>query len=106
MQAYLVELEKKFPNAKHFFVTEKGAKLYPKLVYELVKKKLAIVTTAKKKSPHVLRHSFATNMLNNGAELNAIKELLGHANLSATQVYTHNTIKKLKNIHNQAHPKG
>jgi len=86
-------------------VTNKGEKLYPKFVYDLVKKNLGAVTTAQKKSPHVLRHSFATNMLNNGAELNAIKELLGHANLSATQVYTHNTIQKLKNIHSQAHPK-
>jgi integrase/recombinase XerC len=105
LQAYLLELKKNFPNAEYFFVTNKGTKLYPKFVYELVKKNLGAVTTAKKKSPHVLRHSFATNMLNNGAELNAIKEILGHANLSATQVYTHNTIKKLKNIHNQAHPK-
>ncbi len=105
LQQYLVELKKNFPKADFFFVTNKGDKLYPKFVYDLVKKNLGSVTTAKKKSPHVLRHSFATNMLNNGAELNAIKEILGHANLSATQVYTHNTIKKLKNIHSQAHPK-
>jgi len=105
LQEYLVELKKNFPQAEYFFVTDKGQKLYPRFVYELVKKGLGEVTTAKKKSPHVLRHSFATNMLNNGAELNAIKELLGHANLSATQVYTHNTISKLKNIHSQAHPK-
>jgi integrase/recombinase XerC len=64
-----------------------------------------MVTTLDKKSPHVLRHTFATHMLNNGADLNAIKEILGHANLSATQIYTHNTIEKLKNIHKQAHPK-
>lgn len=105
LQKYLLELKKNFPSAEYFFVTNKGEKLYPKFVYDLVKKNLGAVTTAKKKSPHILRHSFATNMLNNGAELNAIKELLGHANLSATQVYTHNTIKKLKNIHAQAHPK-
>lgn len=105
LQKYLLELKKSFPNAAYFFVTNKGEKLYPKFVYDLVKRNLGSVTTAKKKSPHVLRHSFATNMLNNGAELNAIKELLGHASLSATQVYTHNTIKKLKNIHSQAHPK-
>ncbi|MBL0047970.1 MAG: tyrosine-type recombinase/integrase [Bacteroidetes bacterium] len=105
LQKYLMVLKKSFPNAAYFFVTNKGEKLYPKFVYDLVKRNLGNVTTAKKKSPHVLRHSFATNMLNNGAELNAIKELLGHASLSATQVYTHNTIKKLKNIHSQAHPK-
>ena len=105
LQKYLIELKKNFPAAAYFFVTNKGEKLYPKFVYDLVRKNLGTVTTAKKKSPHVLRHSFATNMLNNGAELNAIKELLGHANLSATQIYTHNTIKKLKNIHSQAHPK-
>ena len=88
-----------------FFVSNSGKKLYEKFVYRLVNNYLSMVTTADKKSPHVLRHTFATNMLNNGADLNAIKELLGHANLSATQVYTHNTVEKLKNIHKQAHPK-
>lgn len=88
-----------------FFLTKKGEKLYPKLVYRTVKKYLSQVTTVKKKSPHVLRHTFATHMLNNGADINAIKELLGHVNLAATQVYTHNTIERLKNIHKQAHPK-
>jgi integrase/recombinase XerC len=82
-----------------------GKKMYEKLVYKIVKQYLSLVTTTDKKSPHVLRHTFATHMLNNGADLNAIKELLGHANLSATQVYTHNTVEKLKNIHKQAHPK-
>jgi integrase/recombinase XerC len=70
-----------------------------------VKKELSKVTTIQKKSPHVLRHTFATHMLNNGADLNAIKELLGHSSLAATQVYTHNSIEKLKNIYKQAHPK-
>ena len=65
-----------------------------------------MVTTIEKKSPHILRHSFATHLSNNGAELNAVKELLGHASLAATQVYTHNTIEKLKNVHKRAHPKG
>jgi integrase/recombinase XerC len=88
-----------------FFVSNNGKKLYEKFVYRLVNNYLSTVTTADKKSPHVLRHTFATHMLNNGADLNAIKELLGHANLSATQVYTHNTVEKLKNIHKQAHPK-
>jgi len=88
-----------------FFLTDKGKKLYEKLVYRLVNSYLSKVTTISKKSPHVLRHTFATHMLNNGADLNAIKEFLGHVSLSATQVYTHNTIKKLTNIYKQAHPK-
>lgn len=82
-----------------------GKKVYEKLVYGIVRKYLSKVTTLNKKSPHVLRHTFATHMLNRGADINAIKELLGHSSLSATQVYTHNTIEKLKNIHDQAHPK-
>jgi len=86
-------------------VTERGGAAYDKLVYRIVNNYLAMVTTLDKKSPHVLRHTFATHMLNRGADLNAIKELLGHANLSATQVYTHNTYKKLKSIYNQAHPR-
>ncbi len=92
-------------NQEFLFVLSNGKKLYPKLVYNMVHKYLALVTTVDKKSPHVLRHTFATHMLNNGADLNAIKELLGHANLSATQIYTHNTIEKLKKVHKQAHPK-
>lgn len=87
------------------FIFESGKELYPVYVYRLVNKYLSIVSTRKKRSPHVLRHSFATEMLNNGADLNAIKELLGHANLSATQVYTHNTIEKLKQAYLQAHPR-
>ena len=86
-------------------MTDKGKPAYEKLIYRTVEKYLAMVTTLDKKSPHVLRHTFATHMLNRGADLNAIKELLGHANLSATQVYTHNTYKKLKSIYNQAHPR-
>ena len=89
----------------HLIVTEKGRAAYEKLIYRIVNNYLALVTTLDKKSPHVLRHTFATHMLNAGADLNAIKELLGHANLSATQVYTHNTYKKLKSIYNQAHPR-
>jgi integrase/recombinase XerC len=92
-------------NDEFLFITSSGAKMYDKLVYRIVNAYLSQITTVDKKSPHVLRHTFATHMLNNGANLNSIKELLGHASLSATQVYTHNTVEKLKNIHKQAHPK-
>jgi len=88
-----------------FFLTDSGEKLYDKFVYNTVKKYLSMVTTIEKKSPHVLRHTFATHMLNHGADLNSIKELLGHANLSATQIYTHNTFEKLKKVYKQAHPR-
>ena len=86
-------------------VTDKGEKLYSKFVYRKITHYLGEVTSIDKKSPHVLRHTFATQMLNNGADLNAIKELLGHASLSATQVYTHNTFEKLKTVYKQAHPR-
>ncbi len=89
----------------YLFITKKGKKLYPKLVYRIVNSYLSTVSTQDKKSPHVLRHTFATHMLNNGADLNAVKELLGHASLAATQIYTHNTIEKLKEVYQQAHPK-
>lgn len=92
-------------SCEYFLVTEKGRKLYPKYAYLLVKKALSEVTTLEKKSPHVLRHTFATHILNNGANLNAVKELLGHSSLAATQVYTHNTIEKLKDVHKKAHPR-
>jgi len=92
-------------NNDWIFITDKGNKLYDKYVYNIVKGYLSMVTTIEKKSPHVLRHTFATHMLNRGADLNAIKELLGHANLSATQVYTHNTFEKLKKVYKQAHPR-
>jgi integrase/recombinase XerC len=88
-----------------FFITDRGNKLYDKYVYNTVNRYLAMVTTIEKKSPHILRHTFATHMLNRGADLNSIKEFLGHANLSATQIYTHNTFEKLKNIYKQAHPR-
>jgi len=88
-----------------FFITDKGNKLYDKYVYNTVNSYLAMVTTIEKKSPHVLRHTFATHMLNRGADLNSIKELLGHANLSTTQIYTHNTFEKLKKVYKQAHPR-
>ena len=86
-------------------LTDKGKPMYPKFVYNTVKKYLSMVTTAEKKSPHILRHTFATHLSNNGAELNAIKDLLGHSSLAATQVYTHNSIEQLKKIYQKAHPK-
>lgn len=106
--SHYIEIRKEYVNEtsnKYLFLTQKGKPLYPKLVYNIVRNSLKIVTTQNKKSPHVLRHTFATHMLNNGADLNSVKELLGHANLSATQVYTHNTFEKLKNIYKQAHPR-
>jgi integrase/recombinase XerC len=101
----LVKSELWSGSADRLLLTDSGNKLYEKFVYRKVNYYLGCITTAQKKSPHVLRHTFATHMLNNGADLNAVKELLGHANLSATQIYTHNTIEKLKNIHKQAHPR-
>lgn len=86
-------------------VTEKGRKIYPKYAWLLVNSYLGLASTLDKKSPHVLRHTFATHLMNNGASLNAVKELLGHSSLAATQVYTHNTIEKLKDIHKKSHPK-
>ena len=91
---------------KYFFITDNGNKLYEKFVYRKVNYYLSMVSSKQKKSPHILRHTFATHMLNNGADLNSIKEILGHENLSATQVYTHNTFQKLKSIHKQSHPRG
>ena len=86
-------------------LTDKGVPMYPKFVYNKVRRYLSYVTTLEKKSPHVLRHSFATHLSNHGADLNAIKELLGHASLAATQVYTHNSIERLKDVYQKAHPK-
>ena len=92
-------------NVSSFIVTEKGEKAYAKLIYRIVHRYLSLVTTQDKKSPHLLRHSYATSLLNHGADINAIKELLGHASLAATQVYTHNSIERIKTIYKQAHPK-
>ena len=92
-------------NSLTLIVTDKGANAYAKLIYLIVQKYLSHISTQNKRSPHVLRHTFATALLNRGADLNAIKELLGHANLSATQIYTHNSVERLKSIYKQAHPK-
>ncbi len=92
-------------NIPFVFLTKKGSKVYPKLVYRVVNTYLSGVASSEKRSPHVMRHTFATHLLNNGADLNTIKELLGHTSLSATQVYTHNSIEKLKKIYQQAHPR-
>ncbi len=94
-----------YNNSLTLIVTNKGTEAYPKLIYNTVHRYLSYISTQDKKSPHVLRHTFATSLLNNGADLNAIKELLGHANLSATQIYTHNSVERLKSIYKQAHPK-
>ena len=103
--AFLSLRSKEGYASAEFFFTRNNKKLDRKFVYRMVRSYLGQVTTLNKKSPHVLRHTFATHMLNNGAELNAIKELLGHSNLSATQIYTHNTIEKLKKTYAKAHPK-
>ncbi|TVQ13551.1 MAG: integrase [Bacteroidetes bacterium] len=104
---YLEEKKRLLGNdpTGYIFVTDKGKKVYPKFVYRVVNFYLSTNTTVSKRSPHVLRHSFATHMLNNGADINAIKELLGHSSLSATEVYTHNTVEKIKSVYKQAHPK-
>ena len=104
---YIDLRNKTFPavSFSSLIVTDAGKKMYSRFVYSIVNVILKQVTTVEKKSPHVLRHTFATHMLNNGAEINAIKELLGHSSLAATQVYTHNTIEKLKDVYKKAHPK-
>ncbi|MBI1344036.1 MAG: tyrosine-type recombinase/integrase [Terrimonas sp.] len=97
---------KTFANTgETLLVTEKGRKLYPKYAYLIVNDWLGTIKTLDKKSPHILRHTFATHLMNQGADLNAVKELLGHSSLAATQVYTHNTIEKLKDVHKKAHPR-
>ena len=107
LENYVRIRSEKFPDfsPEWFFVGNRGNKLYDKYVYNTVRKYLSMVTTIEKKGPHILRHTFATHMLNNGADLNSIKEFLGHANLSATQIYTHNSFEKLRKIYKQAHPR-
>lgn len=104
---YRAEKRKRWGQAEEYLlVTEKGKKLYPKYAYLLVNRWLGQASTLDKKSPHTLRHSFATHLLDHGADLNAVKELLGHASLAATQVYTHNSVEKLREAHRKAHPRG
>jgi integrase/recombinase XerC len=105
LQGYIAEKPAQETKIVNVFVTEKGKPLNPRSVYSFVNSQLAKVTTIQKKSPHILRHSFATHLMNNGADLNAVKELLGHSSLAATQIYTHNTIEKLKEVFQKAHPK-
>ena len=95
----------KFNVCNHMFTDKKNKRLYPKKIYRIVKDHLSKYSTKTNNSPHTLRHTFATHMLNNGADINAIKELLGHSSLNATQVYTHNSIEKIKSIYKKAHPR-
>ena len=107
LKAYLDKKAQEFSDNKPaaLLVTTKMQPLYPKLIYRIVKMYTGMVTTSKHRNPHMLRHTFATHLLDNGADLNAIKELLGHSSLAATQVYTHNSIEKLKSVFEKAHPK-
>ena len=107
LKIYMIDKRKLFEEYDEdvLLINSKGKKLYPRYVYNAVNKYLSKITTISKKSPHVLRHTFATHLMNNGADLNAVKELLGHSSLAATQIYTHNSIEKLKDIHKKAHPK-
>ncbi|TFV93468.1 integrase [Algoriphagus kandeliae] len=106
--SYKKVFEERFPNSgqnPYFIVTNSGKQSYPMMVYRTVRKYLDLFAQTSKRSPHVLRHTFATHLLNKGADLNAVKDLLGHANLAATQIYTHNSMEKLKAVFEQAHPK-
>ena len=105
LKEYLIKKEEINTDSEHMFLTNSGKQIYPKLVYRVVNKYISYFSSVKKKSPHILRHTFATHLLNNGADINAVKELLGHANLSATQIYTHNTFEKLNKVYKQAHPR-
>ncbi|MBN8688386.1 MAG: tyrosine-type recombinase/integrase [Chitinophagales bacterium] len=107
IRTYQALRNKEFARTEEtLLVTEKGKKMYPRYAWKLVNQVLGAGSSLDKRSPHVLRHSFATHLMNHGADLNAVKELLGHSSLAATQVYTHTTIEKLKDIHKKAHPRG
>ena len=105
LKEYIAQKPAAIEGVSNLFITENGKRLQQSSVYEFVHYYLSLVTTIKKRSPHVLRHSFATHLMNNGAPLNSVKELLGHASLASTQVYTHNSIEKLKDVFKKAHPK-
>lgn len=105
LQTYIAVKRNRYPNTNDLFLTEKGNKIYETLVYRIVNNYFRGVSSKLKKSPHILRHSFATHLLNEGADLNSVKELLGHASLASTQVYTHNSLSKLKKVYNNAHPR-
>ena len=105
LKEYVSQKKVVIAGVPNLFINEKGKRLQQRNVYAFVHHYLSLVTTIKKKSPHILRHSFATHLMNNGAELNSVKELLGHASLASTQVYTHNSIDKLKEVFKKAHPK-
>ena len=105
LKEYLKIKESIASNAIELFVTGKGNKIYETLVYRVINGYFSKVSTKVKKSPHILRHSFATHLLNQGADLNSVKELLGHSSLASTQVYTHNSLEKIKKAYNQAHPR-
>jgi len=105
VKSYQALKNEQFPGTNVLILTNKGEPAYAVLIQRIVKKYLSAVTSLQKRSPHVLRHTFATHLLNNGADLNSIKDLLGHSSLAATQVYTHNSIEKLKKIFKQSHPK-
>ena len=106
LKVYLDLRLSEFKSVDNLFLTASGKILYPKLVYRMVNSYLSKVTGVKQKSPHLLRHAFATHMLNDGADLNAVKDILGHASLTSTQIYTHNTAEQLKKVYKQAHPRG
>src|SRR5690554_1200487 len=106
LNLYLESPSYQAARIEYLFITDKGKKMYPKFVYRKVKYYLSLLTNLNKRSPHVLRHTFATHMLNNGAGLETLKEVLGHASLSATQVYTHNSFDQIAKIYGQSHPRG
>ena len=106
-QAYLIERSslKEVQDSKALLLTRKGLKIYEKLVYRVITNYFDVISSKVKKSPHILRHSFATHLLNNGADLNSVKELLGHSSLASTQVYTHSSVAELKKVYEKAHPR-
>jgi integrase/recombinase XerC len=106
LNEYLNERQEMQFDTSFLLVTEKGNKIYETLVYRVINNYFSSVSTKVKTSPHILRHSFATHLLNQGADLNSVKELLGHSSLASTQVYTHNSLDKIKEVYNQAHPRG